>query len=190
MGRVVTVNFRNDTLFAIEQDDGVFVALKPICDSMGLAWGSQHNRLLRDPILSEGIFTTKMPSVGGAQETTCLRLDLVNGWLFTIDESRVRGEETRQRVLAYKRDCYAVLFREFYGKRRAPEPVSLEPNADEPTNIRRSLVTEARQTFGVQAGKELWLKLNLPTTPAMMADADQGALFTYTAIQTPSRGVA
>jgi hypothetical protein len=36
MGKIVTVDFRNDTLFAVERDDGVFVALKPICDSLGI----------------------------------------------------------------------------------------------------------------------------------------------------------
>ena len=30
MGQIITVNFRNDTLFAVERDDGVFVAAKPI----------------------------------------------------------------------------------------------------------------------------------------------------------------
>lgn len=48
-----------------------------------------HERINRDPVLAEGILVMGMPSPGGMQETTCLRLDLVHGWLFTIDESRV-----------------------------------------------------------------------------------------------------
>lgn len=183
MGNIVTVDFRNDTLFAVERDDGVFVAVKPICDSLGLAWGSQHNRLLRDPILAEGVFTTKMPSIGGMQETTCLRLDLVNGWLFTIDESRVKDDETRQRVLSYKRECHAVLFSHFYGKRQKPATsIEDEPAENESTKIR--LVNESRQVFGTQAAAQLWFKLGLPVVPAMLHDPRQLTLLDYSVIKS------
>lgn len=43
--------------------------------------------------------TTTMPSAGGAQETTCLRLDLVNGWLFTIDEGSPAGLQPAPEVV-------------------------------------------------------------------------------------------
>ena len=184
--QIITVDFRNDTLFAVERDDGVFVAVTPICQSLGLAPNKQRERIQSDPILREGGTTTVFPSAGGMQETFALRLDLVNGWLFTIDESRVRDEETRQRVLAYKRECYGVLFKHFYGrsyddrKRGLEDPASV--NHDEPIMNRRSLVTEARQTHGIQAARELWFKLGLPTTPSMYADPRQADFF-YTAIR-------
>lgn len=188
MGTITTVNFRSDTLFACERDDGVFVAVTPICTSLGLDAKKQRERIQRDPILSEGGAVMALPSPGGTQDTFCLRLDLVNGWLFTIDESRVRDEETKQRVLSYKRECYSVLFKHFYGRsfeqRRASleEPIG-EPRMEEPTQTRRQLVTEARQTHGIQAARELWFKLGLPTTPAMYADPSQGEFFYYTAIK-------
>lgn len=187
MSNIITVEFRSDTLFAVERDDGVFVAVKPISDTLGLKWSGQHERLNRDPVLSEGIRVIGMPSVGGTQETTCLRLEMVNGWLFGIDESRVKDEEIRQRVLAYKRECYGVLFKHFYGRgyderRKVFEPAA-EVNLDEPLMNRRSLVTEARQTHSIQAARELWFKLGLPTTPSMYADARQGEFFHYTAIR-------
>lgn len=195
MGTITTVNFRNDTLFASEQDDGVWVAVTPICDSLGIAPQKQRERIARDPILSEGATMMVFPSPGGAQETLCIRLDLVNGWLFTIDESRVRGEETRQRVLAYKRECYAVLHRHFYGRTSDQRAAGLsdmtgEPRTDEPMNIRRQLVAEARQTHSVQAARELWFKLGLPTVPAMYADPRQSDFFTYTAIRRDATDAA
>lgn len=189
MGTITAVNFRNDTLFAVERDDGVFVAIKPISDSLGLAWNKQLERIKRDPILAEGMTMTVMPSPGGPQETTLLKLDLVNGWLFTIDEGRVKDEETRQKVLAYKRECYATLFRHFYGRSLDQRTASLsdppagEPRTEEPTQVRRQLVTEARHTHSIQAARELWFKLGLPTTPAMYADPRQGEFFYYTAIR-------
>lgn len=92
---------------------------------------------------------TVFPSAGGSQETFCLRLDLVHGWLFTIDESRVKDEETRQRVLSYKRECYAVLFRHFHGATKvAPGPVddrepSVSPPQKESFRVRQLMVAEA-----------------------------------------------
>ncbi|MGI3900312.1 MAG: phage antirepressor N-terminal domain-containing protein [Janthinobacterium lividum] len=184
--KIITVDFKNGTLFAVERDDGVFVAVKPISDTLGLAWNKQLERLKRDPILSEGMTMTVLPSPSGAQETTCLRLDLENGWLFGIDENRVRDEETRQRVLSYKRECYGVLFKHFYGRscaepRSTPEAI-IDVNREEPIMNRRSFVTEARQTHGIQSARELWFKLGLPTTPSMYAHPKQGEFF-YTAIK-------
>ena len=181
---IVTVEFRQDKLFAIDRDDGIFVAISPICDSLGVASQKQRERIQRDPILREGATMMVFPSPGGSQDTFCLKLEMVNGWLFGIDESRVKDEETRQRVLAYKRECYAVLFKHFYGRATEDRKAALaiEVNEEEPTQTKRSLVTESRQTFGTQAARELWFKLGLPTTPAMYADPRQGDFF-YTAIK-------
>ncbi|MFG1212010.1 phage antirepressor N-terminal domain-containing protein [Xanthobacter flavus] len=183
MGNIVTVDFRSDTLFAVERDDGVFVALKPIVQSLGLDWKAQHRRLSDDPILREGMVTMTIPSVGGMQETTCLRLDLVNGWLFTIDESRVKDEEVRQRVLTYKRECYSVLFQHFYGKRGRPAREDEgELLAAETAKVR--IVNEARHVFGAQAAAQLWVKLGLPIAPAMMHDPRQLAFINLDTVKT------
>ena len=188
MGTITTVNFRNDTLFAVERDDGIWVAVTPICQSLGIDAQKQRKRIAEDPILAEGVCQAVVPSAGGQQETTCIRLDLVNGWLFGINDKLVKDEETRQRVLAYKRECYAVLHRHFYGRSIDQRVTGLveppgEPRTEEPTQVRRQLVTEARHTHSIQAARELWFKLGLPTTPAMYADSRQGEFFYYTAIR-------
>lgn len=184
--KIITVDFRQDTLFAVERDDGVFVAVKPICDALGVAWQKQLERLKRDPVLSEGITMTVIPSPGGMQETTLLRLDLVNGWLFTIDESRVRDDETRQKVLTYKKECYGVLFRHFHGKHAAPSAPEFDvPRVtDEAEGPKVRMVTEARHSFGIPSACQLWIKLGLPVVPAMLHDPRQGDLLNYANINT------
>lgn len=187
MSKIITVDFRNDTLFAVERDDGVFVAVKPICDTLGLSWGSQHNRIMRDPILAEGIFTTKMPSVGGAQETTLLKIDLVNGWLFGIDENRVKPE-CKELVMAYKRECHAVLFEHFYGKRKGIHSMDIpggeSGEAQENEGVKLRMVTEGRHTFGNQAAAQLWFRLGLPVVPAMLHDPRQLNLLDYSIVKS------
>lgn len=183
MGQIITVNFRSDTLFAVERDDGVFVAVKPICDALGVSWPSQFQRLKDDPILSEGVTTIVMPSPGGAQEQTCLKLDLVNGWLLKVDSRRVKDDETRHRLLTYQRECHVVLFEHFYGKRKA-NPAADPIDAQEPDGTKIRMVTESRQTFGTQAAAQLWFRLGLPVVPAMLQDARQIDLFDYSQIKS------
>ncbi|MCO5092672.1 phage antirepressor N-terminal domain-containing protein [Bosea sp. (in: a-proteobacteria)] len=186
MGQIITVNFRGDQLYGFENDDGTFVALKPIVESMGMDWSAQYRRAQRDPILSEGIAIMATPfGRGGDQEAVCLKLELVNGWLFTIDTARIKDDAVRERVLLYQRECYTVLHKHFYGRSTADRSAAItgSPTAEETIKVRKSLVTEARQTFSCQAARELWFKLNLPTTPAMFADENQYEMFTYTAIK-------
>jgi hypothetical protein len=174
MNAIVTVDFRNDTLFAVERDDGVFVAVKPICETLGIAWNKQLERLKRDPILAEGMTMTVIPSPSGPQETTCLKLDLVNGWLFTIDESRVKDEETRQRVLTYKRECYRVLYEHFHGARG---PVAVIPQPIDPREL--ALISEHRLLFGREAAARLWIERGLPMAAPALPDAEAIACLTH-----------
>ncbi len=184
--KIITVKFRADTLFAVERDDGIYVAPKPICETLGIEWRKQRERINRDQILSEGSTIMVLPSPGGPQETTMLRIDLVNGWLFGISENAVKPE-SREAVLLYKRECYRALFERFYGKEeRKPAqtaPVLADLRSEEPVTIRRSLVTECRQTFGHQSARELWFKLGMPIVPSMMQDPRQTQLFSYTAVK-------
>lgn len=183
-GNVITVNFRQDTLFAVERDDGVYVAIKPICDSLGLNWSGQFSRLKDDPVLAEGVCVIQIPSPGGAQETTCLKMELVNGWLFKVDSRRVKDEDTRRKLLTYQRECHQVLFEHFYGKRKpAPESLPEGEETSENENLKLRHVTECRQVFGTQAASQLWFKLGLPIVPAMLQDPRQMTIFEYQAIK-------
>ena len=187
MGTIVTVNFRGDDLYGFKQDDGIYLALKPMVEAMGLDWSAQLKRVKRDPILAEGVAMMATPfGRGGDQECICIRLDLVNGWLFTIDSSRITSDEVRQRVQTYQRECYQVLHDHFAGKR---QPVLADNDQDvddtPSTNERRSLVAEARQTFGVIAARQLWAQQQLPMVPAMLAQGQNDMdLFHYGMVNT------
>lgn len=188
MGQIVTVNFRGDQLYGFENDDGVFVALKPIVESMGVDWSSQLQRVKRDPILSQGMVMMTTPfGRGGAQEQVCLKMELVNGWLFTIDSSRIKDEAVREKVILYQRECYGVLFKHFYkGARPASEPLVLEDHEEtqNPDGSKVRLVTECRQTFGTKASGQLWFQLGLPTVPAMIEQSRQYDLLDFETIKT------
>ena len=169
MNELITVAFREDTLFAIKQDDGNFLALKPICDRMGLAWAPQRERINRDPILAKGSRMARLPSIGGMQETLCLDILLVHGWLFTIETSRIKNPETREIVLAYQRECFTVLHDHFYSKRKGPKP-----EVSDAAKWKR--VAEIRRTFGARMAAKFYIQSGLPTLPEMFYPPAQGEL--------------
>lgn len=163
MNEIMTVEFHDDTLFALRDEAGTLVAVKPISDRLGLAWHGQFERLKRDPILAEGIRVIRTPSPGGPQETVCLRLDLIHGWLFTIDHDRVKPE-LRERVLLYKRECYRVLAEHFSGSGSAV-PAAAQPASD--IDRKLAMVAEARLVFGKEVAQRMWINLGLETVAIM-----------------------
>lgn len=173
MGALVQIPFHGDVLWAVRRDEKVFVALRPISEALGLDWKSQHSRVRRDTILTEGVVIMTIPSAGGSQETLCLPLDYVNGWLFGIQDTRIPDPAIRAKVLDYKRECYAVLHRHFFGGAVAVPVEEALPPDDDPggaeEEIDRSdigtfiaLIRECRSTWGRPAAQRLWRQLPLP----------------------------
>lgn len=190
MGRITTIDFHEDILFALERDDGVFVAVSPICESVGVSPQMQRKRIQADPILREGGIVAILPSGGGMQETFCLRLDLVNGWLFTIDVNRVKPE-LRERVLVYKRECFRVLFEHFHGKAQPVTGAGAQPLPGETAESYRErleVVTEVRRIFGLPSAAALYIKLGLPLVPPMFHDPRQMDLLHGIVVATEARG--
>ena len=112
---IQTINFNNQQLLTVEKDGIKYVAVKPICENLGLDWSSQKKRIERDDVLnSVMVVMTTTGSDNKNYEMVCLPIDYINGFLFGIDTSRV-SEEIRPVVLYYKRECYKALF-EFWNK--------------------------------------------------------------------------
>jgi len=116
------VEFVKDIIQVVERAGKFYVAMKPLCRSMGLKWNAQYELIQRDMILSQVVRMIRMTSVGKdgktyATEMICLPLEYLNGWLFKVDISRYRGE-VRQHLISYQQKCYLVLFDHFHGQAR------------------------------------------------------------------------
>ena len=121
MSNIQTINFNNQQLLTVEKDGVKYVAVKPICENLGLDWSSQKKRIERDDVLNSfKVIMTTTGSDNKNYEMVCLPIDYINGFLFGIDTSRV-SEEIRPVVLYYKRECYKALF-EFWNKPKEVEP--------------------------------------------------------------------
>ena len=130
MSNIQTINFNNQQLLTVEKDGIKYVAVKPICENLGLAWSSQRTKIVENHVLSEGVTIIDIPSEGGPQQTVCLPIDMINGWLFTINPNKV-SEEIKPLVIYYQKECYKALF-EFWNKpkeQEPPKPVEPAPQA-------------------------------------------------------------
>jgi len=175
MNQVVTVNFYGTEIIGFRSGKFAMVALKPIVTGMGLDWSSQHKRLQRDPILREGVVMMTIPfGPGGPQTMVCLELELIHGWLFRIDSTRIKDAAIRKRVQTFQRECYRVLHTYFSEHR---DKLVREANEKESLSLR--LVTEARHIWGEKVAAELWDKEGLPKVPAMEQAPAQGDLFSW-----------
>jgi hypothetical protein len=161
MNNVVTVNFHGAQIVGLRHSGIVYIAVKPIVEGMGLSWGSQLNRIRRDPILSKGVFKMNIPlAAGGPQDHVCLTLKRIAGWLFTINSNQIKDLDVRSRVLLFQEECYDVLEEHFLGSREKRE-------IGEAESLNLRLVTESRHVHGPRAADQLWKQLGLPRVPAM-----------------------
>jgi len=109
---VATINKQNILVF--EENATKYVAVKPICEALGVNLSGQIQRLKRDEILSSVVCTIHTTGSDKKQyEMVSLPLKYVFGWLFTIDNSKVKNKDG---LIKYQKQCYDTLYREFYEK--------------------------------------------------------------------------
>lgn len=111
---VTTVARVNEVDIVIIEGEEKRVAVKPICEALGVAYQSQIERLKNDPILSSVIMLSVTTGADGKQyEMTTIPFKFVFGWLFRIDSRNVK-EESRESVLKYQLHCYNALYNSLF----------------------------------------------------------------------------
>jgi hypothetical protein len=123
------VPFHEHPILTVREGDLIIVPLKPMVDALGVSWHGQLERLKRHPVLSKGIRVTRIPSPGGMQETTGLALDMVPGFLTTIETSRIKDLDVRARVELFQMEAFQVLFEHFFGGRTAATQIEASDRA-------------------------------------------------------------
>ena len=93
---ITAIPFNNGEVTAIKQGDKVFVFPKEICKNLGIDWEGQRQRIERDTVLSSTTCIIKaVANDGKSREMSALPLEYLNGWLFGIDDKKVKPEITQ-----------------------------------------------------------------------------------------------
>lgn len=126
-----TINFQGSELLTIEQDGTLYVAMKPVCESIGLNWRGQYNRIKRHSVLSQSVvMMTTVAEDGKEREMLMLSIKNIHGWLFSIDANRVKPE-IKDKLIAYQKECFDVLYAHWQNKAQANPTTSSGVGQDE-----------------------------------------------------------
>src|SRR5690348_5774438 len=150
------VPFYGRSLVAVRLEDGrIGAVLRWLCEGLGLDTKGQMQRIRRKTALFDSLLMVRVETEGGPQVMPALTLDVLPGWLFGIDENRVKPE-ARADVILFQRECVRVLAEHFARKAwaalPAPEPASTmlvpsEPLPAQPTVPAPEAPREAWRTY-------------------------------------------
>ncbi len=105
-----TIKVNNQDILIITEGNEKYVAIKPICEALGVKYDTQIDKINDDEILSQ---LTPLRGATGADgktyEMRVIPLRFVFGWLFTINPKNVKTE-IKQQIIAYRMECYNALF--------------------------------------------------------------------------------
>lgn len=141
---IQTVQFHNQEIQVLNYEGKPYVAMKPICENIGLSWSGQKDRIRRNEVLAQGRRMIRLPSNGGEQEVLCLPLGMLNGWLFGIEINRVKPE-IRETLKLYQMECYDVLYKHFLPAVAEAHPNTI--NIEQQQEI-KALVNEVSRKTG------------------------------------------
>lgn len=92
------------------------VAVKPVCEILGVAYPPQFTKLKEHPIFGSTItLSVTVGSDGKEREMACIPLQFFPGWLFSINPDNVK-EEVRDRLIEYQLKCNKILFDFFFSR--------------------------------------------------------------------------
>lgn len=132
---LVKVDFHGDELLAHQDERGVWVVVKRVCESLGVTEQRQMEKLKTKPWAVTTMMVAPGPD-GKAYEMMALHLDALPMWLATIDAGRV-SPAVRAKIERYQVEAAKVLRDHFFGR---PQP-ALAPQlpADPPPWAREIL---------------------------------------------------
>lgn len=102
----------------VSTNDEQMVAIKPICEALGIDFSRQLKKIKEDEDLS--LVVGVLPTVGAdgkEREMSCLPVRYIFGWLFTINPANVKPE-AKEAVRNYRKMCYDVLYEHFFGSQQ------------------------------------------------------------------------
>ena len=129
MNALMTVPFHGVQFYLVEHDGQPFVPMRPLVEGIGLDWKSQHAKLSANH-RRWGMVNITTPSAGGAQESSCIPLRKLPGWLSKLEPNKVKKPEVRQKVEEFQDECDDALW-QYWNDGHAVNPRSQQPAAND-----------------------------------------------------------
>lgn len=175
-----TVIFNNQEVLTIQENNIFYVAMKQICENIGISWRGQQERIERDAVLNSVKRVIRSTgSDGKIYKMLCLPIQFLNGWLFGVDVNRLKDEQAKENLIKYKLECYQVLH-DYWHKGIAVNPRRLTISVEQQKAI-RSAVAKRCQSNSVHyqtVYTALYEKFDIPRyTELLTIDFDRAIKF-------------
>lgn len=141
MKELTQIPFHDTTIYTTA--DGAYVALRPVCEALGLDFSAQSRRLLRQPWTCVAMMATQMPGDDQSREATFIDRRTFTMWLATIDTGRLKNEHTRELVRTYQCEAADALDK-YFNEGIAVNPRAVGADAPATTTGPYSVETQAR----------------------------------------------
>jgi hypothetical protein len=139
---VKEVTFNNVTLIGVQKDSKIYVAVKKICDDLGIDFSSQLKKIKESSLLSKGLVEITTPTNGGMQNILYLDSEFLPFYLSGIKEKKCKLE-IRPYLLEFQLKAKDVLAKAFLGNQDQQKTMSLEElallQAQNVVNLRKDL---------------------------------------------------
>ncbi len=121
---IQTITFQGNQILTVEKGGIQYVAMKPICESIGLDWHSQRQKIKKHPYLdSVTLSSTSTGKDGKRYKMQLLPIKFLQGWLFSVDVNRVKPE-IKKKLIDYQVECFDLLHD--YWKNKAVQPKTFD----------------------------------------------------------------
>lgn len=106
------LEFNGNNIVFINQGNNYYIALKPICEALGIDYIRAYKNAKSDPILGDLLSdqTVQVTKNGKKQgrKLICIPERYVYGWIFSL-------KSDSSELISYKKTCYDILFAHFHG---------------------------------------------------------------------------
>lgn len=90
-----------------------YVPIRSVCQAIGVDYSSQMKEVKSNGILSSVVVpVTTTGADSKSYKMTCIPVEFVYGWIFSISEKRV-AESAREALIQYKLEAYKALYAHF-----------------------------------------------------------------------------
>jgi hypothetical protein len=114
----IKILVRVNNVDIVSTSDEQLIAIKPICQAIGIDYSRQLKKVKEDRFLSSVMGVTPTTgSDGKTYDMCCLPIRYVYGWLFTINPANV-APGAQEGVMKYKQICYDALYDYFTGQQK------------------------------------------------------------------------
>ena len=115
--RTINVAIINNVSLQVVADEREqLVAVKPVCEILGVDYPGQFAKLKEHPLYSPVIGLSSTTGADGkTYEMVCLPLRYFPSWLFSINPNNVK-EEVRENLMEYQKKCNDILYDYFFSR--------------------------------------------------------------------------